>query len=118
MGSIHLDARHPARTCYRSWHGEYLTAGSYSVSLVRGVFTAWTAWNDRHAWLNRFEIWSPAWSQPVRVNDDTHYRTQDEALAASQEMGFTIAANALVVFFIRDSLEDNDGGLSLSLSPH
>ncbi len=107
-----------------------LDKGIWQAKAIRNEanpeFSAWTAWSDKHAWLTSFAIWSPQLrnanpehgreADRIRVDKHVLSDTIEEALARARPARFSISAPATVLFFIDDTFNDNQGGVTIELN--
>jgi hypothetical protein len=99
--------------------------GTYTISLVSDVYTAWSARDiNRNAvpWVGYYSYTIDTVTTLFNPRNNTRYATQDAALAAYSADGpltLSFTAPTSVTFAIADaptSFHDNAGGLSLAIA--
>lgn len=97
-----------------------LNAGTYTVTPIRGQYTAW--YNGNGGWLSIYDLYSPAFGyMEVLSTYDPIYKywfpNADLAFAAANPTSFTLSTAASVYFGVADSYYgDNSSGMSLLVS--
>ncbi|MCA9184633.1 MAG: hypothetical protein R3E01_18410 [Pirellulaceae bacterium] len=129
MRTYRISARYPSGNLL-PLAVDVIPPGHYRVRAIAGTpdYSAWTAWSrgvpsdcdrdGRHCtrgWMTFFELWSPR-SVETTANRPTNERfcSPEKALEHPCERTFYVVDQAsIVVFYIDDSIHDNDGGLTL-----
>ena len=94
----------------------FFEAGSYSAEMIRGRYTAWSAWSSTSQWLNQWFGYLPEGSWFGHRNS-TRYGTPDDALIAAPAIPFIIQEPCEVLFHTGDWGQewDNRGGMSIRI---
>ncbi|MCF8505991.1 MAG: hypothetical protein K9G59_13860 [Caulobacter sp.] len=102
----------------------HLPIGTYEVQAVGGgPYPAWS--NVRADTRSRLPWFHKVWIVTVegmnanikRLGSEEGYRSAAEALAAARPHRFEVGNNQIVILCIRDSGQDNRGGLRLRITP-
>jgi len=123
--TVHLDAKTNTNTNAVELS---LKAGTYTVNPFKDdTYTAWNAWNGTvtgcdgagancsKGWINSYSIVTP--TETIFTSNLGRYANAELALADALGATFTLASDAIVKFFIKDSnSKDNIGGMSLNVS--
>ncbi|TQV81172.1 hypothetical protein FKG94_08675 [Exilibacterium tricleocarpae] len=122
-----------------TWKNYNFAGGTYTITAIRGRYTAWSAWRQTHCtdyngcsnqpgWLHGYEVSSSQMAhavggrysssrQQLSVRSAGRYPDEQSALANSRLTAFTLSSDGVVGFAVADPRpNDNRGGMALKVS--